>query len=168
MGPRDRRLIRDTYQRKKGLSLPAFGGRALQPARACIGPACHSHPVNHEAICSDPAELLARRHSRASCECRHQQSGGQQRSGGYRAHRSCSRRCRAARFCRRRLTSGPAARATAVPGGCGLHGHRGRPRGLQPWPGGGCRRAWRACGGRRASELFKRSCAHDSCNAPSL
>ena len=63
-------------------------------------------------------------------------------------HQTASRRRRRARFCRRQLTSGPAPRATAVPGGCGLHDHRGRPRGLQPWPGGGCRRAWRAFGGR--------------------
>ena len=33
----------------------------LQPARACITPACHSQPDNHDAICSDLIELLAPR-----------------------------------------------------------------------------------------------------------
>ena len=34
----------------------------------------------------------------------------------------------------------------------GFHGHRGRPRGLQHWPGGRSRHAWRTCG-RRARAL---------------
>ena len=67
---------------------------------------------------------------------------------------SASRRHRRARSCHRRLTSGPAARATAVPGGCGLHACQGRPRGLQSWRLSVC--GCRACGGA-ASELFKRS-----------
>ena len=45
----------------------------------------------------------------------------------------------------------------------GLQGHRGRPWGHQPWPGGGWRRP---TGLRKASELFKHSCAYDSCNEP--
>ena len=36
--------------------------------------------------------------------------------------------------------------------GAVIQGHRGRPRGLQSWPGGGCRRAWRP-GGRQTSFL---------------
>ena len=39
--------------------MPSFPHSELQPARACIGPACHSQPDNHDAICSDPAERLA-------------------------------------------------------------------------------------------------------------
>ena len=62
------------------------------------------------------------------------------------------RRGRRAGFCRRRLKAGAAQRATRLGVRCGLHGHRGRPRGLQPWPCGRSRRSFRACG-RRASFL---------------
>ena len=49
---------------------------------------------------------------------------------------------RRARFCRRRLTAGAPHRATRLALRRGFHDHRGRPRGLQFWPGGGCRCAW--------------------------
>ena len=41
------------------LSSPFSPSPALQPARPCIMPSWHSHPENHEAICSDPVERLA-------------------------------------------------------------------------------------------------------------
>ena len=65
---------------------------------------------------------------------------------------SACRRRRRAEFCRRRLKAGAAERATRLAVRRGFQGHRGRPRGLQSWPGGGWRRPWRACG-RRASFL---------------
>ena len=37
----------------------SFSSSALQPAKPCIGPAWHSHPENHVAICSDAVERLA-------------------------------------------------------------------------------------------------------------
>ena len=49
----------------------------------------------------------------------------------------------------------------------GLQGHRGRPWGHQPWPGGGWRRGHTAgLRKRKASELFKHSCTNDSQNEP--
>ena len=41
------------------LPSPFSPSPALQPARPCIMPSWHSHPENHEAICSDPVERLA-------------------------------------------------------------------------------------------------------------
>ena len=58
---------------------------------------------------------------------------------------ACCRR-RRAEFCCRRLKAGAAERATRLAVRRGFHGHRGRPRGLQSWPGGGSRRPWPACG----------------------
>ena len=38
---------------------PFSGLQPRQAAIACIAPPCHSQPENHEAICSDPVELVA-------------------------------------------------------------------------------------------------------------
>ena len=61
---------------------------------------------------------------------------------------SACRRRRRAEFCCRRLTTDAAQRATRLAVRRYFQGHRGRPRGLQPWPGSGSRRPWPACGTR--------------------
>ena len=75
------------------------------------------------------------------------------------------RRRRRAEFCCRRLKAGAAERATRLAVRRGFHGHRGRPRGLQSWPGSGSRRPRPACG-RRASFLNIHVLEYTSCNEP--
>ena len=50
-------------------------------------------------------------------------------------HASACVQRRRAGFCRRRLIAGAPQRATRLAVSQGFHNHRGRPRGLQSWPG---------------------------------
>ena len=80
-----------------------------------------------------------RPHSVDATECGHHLSPvppSCARIGQGRMHTRSGRR---ARFCRRQLKAGAAERATRLAVRRGFHGHRGRPRGLQSWPGGGRR-----------------------------
>ena len=93
-----------------------------------------------------PCPLHARPHSVDATECGQHLSPvppSRARIGQGHMHTRSGRR---ARFCRRRLTAGAAERATRIAVRRGFQGHRGRPRGFQSWPGGGCRCVWRACG----------------------
>ena len=84
----------------------------------------------------------------------HQQSDGLRRSAwaGQHAMVLVSRRDKHCLSASGAEVAEPAQRATELARRRGLQGHRGRPWGHQPWPGGGWRRPRPACG-RRASVL---------------
>ena len=85
-------------------------------------------------------------------ECAHQQFDGLRRSGRYRQRAMVSRRDKHCLCASGAEVAEPSQRATELARRRGLQGHRGRPWGHQPWPGGGWRRPRPACE-KRASIL---------------
>ena len=59
MAPRGRLSVNNNLFTKSFCGVTRFSRTALQPASVCIALGLHSQPENHEAICSDPVELLA-------------------------------------------------------------------------------------------------------------
>ena len=114
-------------------------------AERALGVRCRPPPFAHRSSAMLPEQS---RHSVACAECRDCSGATADGLSAQGEHRSPCVARRRAGFCRRRLIAGAPQRATRLGVRRGFHAHRGRPRGLQSWPGGGSRRAWPACGRR--------------------